>query len=146
MQNLMPMVALEPPPVPVALIIPAPCPNLAGLKVRMRGTEAIYLIDPEGYRRLIPFPMTFLNLFEDRAVLDTVVMDSIAGIAEGPSLDNGAVLLRGTSCERIYLLDRGRRRLISSPEIMAKYEFSEEAIVVAPRILIDAVPEGDIWE
>jgi hypothetical protein len=121
-------------------------PELAGCKVRIRGTTPIYLIDPGGYRRLVPFPLTFMNLFEDRALLQVLVASGFSEIVEGPTLDNGAVLLRGTSSERIYLLDHGKKRLITSQRIMEKYEFSEEAVVVVPRSVMDAVPDGEIWE
>ena len=123
-----------------------PRPELAGRKVRITGTTPIYLIDPEGYRRLVPFPLTFMNLFEDRAVLQVLVASTVTEIAEGPALDNGAILLRGSSCERIYLLDQGKKRLITSEQVMNKYGFSERAVVVVPKILIDAVPEGETWE
>lgn len=123
-----------------------PHPDLAGCKVRIRGTTPIYLVDPDGYRRFVPFPLTFMNLFEDRSLLQTLVYSGAARIAEGPPLDNGAVLLRGSSCERIYLLDQGRKRLITSQQVMDKYGFSEGGIVVVPKILMDAVPDGEIWE
>ena len=122
-----------------------PRPELAGCKIRIRGTTPIYLIDPDGYRRLVPFPLTFMNLFEDKAFLEVTVANGTE-IAEGPALDNGAVLLRARSCERIYLLDQGKKRLITSQSIMGKYQFNEDAVVVVPRIVLDAVPDGDIWE
>lgn len=121
-------------------------PDLAGRKVRVRGETPIYLVDPDGYRRLVPFPHTFMNLFADRVLLQVQAAGDIADIPEGPALDNGTMLLRGISCERFYLLDHGRRRLITSRRIMEKYEFTEEATIVVPRVLIDAIPEGEIWE
>lgn len=124
----------------------APHPELAGYKVRLPGMNAIYVIDSDGYRRFIPFPATFINLFEDRALLNTLVTTGLTDIAEGPALEEGALLLRGRSCERIYLLDQGKKRLITSQRVMHKYQFSEEAIVVVPKIVIDALPEGEIWE
>lgn len=126
--------------------IAAPHPELAGCKVRIPGTTPIYVIDPEGYRRLVPFPLTFINLFEDMALLNTQVSTGVIEIAEGPALDEGALLLRGRSCECIYLLDQGKKRLITSQRVMRKYQFSEEAVVVVPKIVIDALPEGEIWE
>jgi hypothetical protein len=29
---------------------------------------------------------------------------------------------------------------------MQKYDFAEESVVVVPQIVIDAIPEGDLWE
>lgn len=124
-----------------------PHPELAGCKVRIRGKAPIYVIDRLGYRRLIPFPLTFMNLFQDAAVFQGVIVaNSVAEIAEGPALDEGAVLLRGRSSELIYLLDQGRKRLITNALIMQKYDFAEESVVVVPQIVIDAIPEGDLWE
>ncbi|HLJ29219.1 MAG TPA: hypothetical protein VKY85_21100 [Candidatus Angelobacter sp.] len=121
-------------------------PELAGCKVRIRGTTPIYVVDSKGHRRLVPFPLTFMNLFNDSAVLQVLVCSSVSDITEGPALDDGAVLLRGRSSERIYLLDHGKKRLITSQRVMEKYEFSEESAVVVPQILIDAVPDGEVWE
>lgn len=123
-----------------------PHPELAGCKVRVTGTTPIYVIDRKGYRRLIPFPLTFLNLFEDVSMLQVLVSTSIANISEGLPLDDGAVLLRGRGCERIYLLDRGKKRRITSRRIMDKYEFSEQSVVVAPQIIVEAIPDGEVWE
>jgi hypothetical protein len=134
------------PAIPAPCILATPRPELAGRIVRIRGEAPIYLIDPEGYRRLIPFPVTFLNLFEDKALLQEQVSSACADIAEGSALDEGAVLLRGRSCEYIYLLDHGQKRRISGLHTMQKYQFSEEAVLVIPKILIDAIPEGEIWE
>ena len=124
-----------------------PRPELAGSKVRVAGRTPIYVIDRLGYRRLIPFPLTFMNLFKDESVFQGVVVaSSVADIPEGPALDEGALLVRGRCSERIYLLDQGRKCPISSQAIMDKYDFDEESVVVVPQILIDAVPEGEPWE
>lgn len=139
-------VLLESPSIADSCSLAIPHPELAGQKVRMRGTTPVYLIDPEGYRRLVPFPLTFMNLFEDRELLKVLVTSAVAGIPEGPALENGALLMRGNSCDHIYLLDQGRKRRISSRQVMEKYGFSEKAAVVVPKILIDAVPEGEVWE
>lgn len=143
--NQMPLDATEMPRSPVArpeLLHP----ELAGSKVRVTGTTPIYVIDRKGFRRLIPFPLTFLNLFKDAAVLQVLVSTSVADMSEGPPLDDGAVLVRGKGSERIYLVDGGKKRLITSQEVMDKYEFSEESVVVTPQILVDAIPDGEIWE
>jgi hypothetical protein len=142
----MPLDPAEAPHLPVGAMLELPHPELAGCKVRITGTTPVFVVDRNGYRRLIPSPLTFLNLFKDKAMLQVLVSTSVAGISEGPPLDEGAVLLRGRASERIYLLDRGKRRLITCQEIMDKYQFSEESIIVAPQILLDAVPEGEIWE
>lgn len=123
-----------------------PHPELAGCKVRITGTTPIFVIDRKGYRRLIPFPLTFLNLFRDADMLRVLVSTNIADISEGPPLDDGAVLLRGTTSEGIYLLDRSKKRLITCQATMDKYGFSEASVIVIPQILMEAVPDGEIWE
>jgi len=79
-------------------------------------------------------------------MLRVLVSTNVAGISEGPPLDDGAVLIRGRGSEPIYLLDRGKKRLITCKGTMDKYGFSETSVVVVPQILMDAVPDGDIWE
>jgi hypothetical protein len=124
-----------------------PRPEMAGCKVRTRGKTAIYVIDRNGYRRLVPFPLTFMNLFKDSAALEgLLICNTISDIAEGPPLDTGAILVRGRTSEPIYILDRGRKRLITSQWIMDKYDFNEESVVIVPQSLVDAAPTGEIWE
>src|SRR5436305_15164289 len=70
-------------------------PDLAGCKVRVTGKTPIYVIDSRGYRRLVPFPLTFMNLFKDHAVFqDVLVSDWISDIAEGPRLYDATILVR----------------------------------------------------
>jgi hypothetical protein len=123
-----------------------PRPELAGRKVRVLGESPLYVIDRLGCRRLIPFPLTFMNLFRDAAVCQGVlVANSVADIPEGPALDDGALLLRGRCSERIYILDQGCKRLIAGPDVMRKYDFAEESVMAVPQILVDALPEGEVW-
>jgi len=122
-------------------------PDLAGCKVRVTGKTPIYVIDSRGYRRLVPFPLTFMNLFKDHAVFqDVLVSDGISDIAEGPALDDGAILVRGMYSEDIFLMDKGRKRPISTAKIMDKYGFDEASVIVAPQILVDSLPMGEVWE
>jgi hypothetical protein len=124
-----------------------PHPELAGCKARIPGTTPIYVIDRHGYRRQVPFPLTFLNLFGDTIPSSRMmVADDVADIAIGPSLDERAILVRGASSESIYLMDRGTKRLIGSPKVMDKYGFDERCVVSVPQVLIDSIPEGEIWE
>src|SRR5436305_6451340 len=122
-------------------------PDLAGCKVRITGKTPIYVIDSNGYRRLVPFPLTFMNLFQDHAVFQGVlVAEGVADMAEGPALDDGAILVRGMCSEDIYLMDKGKKRPISSASIMDKYGFDEASVVVVPQILVDSIPMGEVWE
>ena len=123
-----------------------PCPELAGCKVRVLGSPAIYVIDGEGYRRYVPFPLTLINLFKDRAALeDVLVSEAIAEIPEAPALDEGALLVRGMCSETIYLLDKGRRRLVSGPQVISRYDFDLASVVAVPQIVLEAIPVGEPW-
>jgi hypothetical protein len=124
-----------------------PRPELAGCKVRVRGRTPIYVIDRKGYRRLVPFPLTFMNLFHDSAVFQgLLVSEAVSQIAEGPALDEGAILVRGMHSEDIYLIDRGKKRLVTSRRAMDKYDFNEAGVVAVPQVLIDAIPAGEVWD
>lgn len=124
-----------------------PHPELAGLKVRTIGETPIYLIDREGYRRQVPFPLAFINLFNDLSALRGVqTTHSTEEIASGPALDERAIMVRGTQSERIYLMDHGKKRLISSPQVMQKYGFDESCVVAVPQVVVEAIPAGEAWE
>ena len=89
----------------------------------------------------------YKNLFKDHEVFQGVlVADGILDIAEGPALDDGAILIRGMHSEDIYLMDKGRKRIISSARIMDKYGFDEASVTVVPQILVNSVPTGEVWE
>ena len=124
-----------------------PRPELAGCKVRITGRTPIYVIDRKGYRRLVPFPLTFMNLFHDYAVFQgLVVSETVTQIAEGPALENGTILVRGLHSEDIYLIDRGKKRLVSGRRTMDKYDFNEASVVAVPQVLVDAIPTGEVWD
>ena len=124
-----------------------PHPELAGCKARIPGTSPIYVIDRYDYGRQVPFPLTFLNLFGDALPSSTMmVANDVADIAVGPFLDERAILVRGASSESIYLMDRGTKKLIGSHKVMDKYGFDERCIISVPQVLIDSIPEGEVWE
>jgi hypothetical protein len=117
------------------------------LKTRITGTTPIYVIDRSGYRRRVPFPLTFINLFSDSILFKSVmVSEDVADIPEGPPLDDRAILVRGASSELIYLIDRGTKKLISSSRIMDKYGFDERCVVSVPQVVIDSIRTGEVWE
>jgi hypothetical protein len=124
-----------------------PHPEIAGQRVRIPGTIPIYLIDRNGYRRCVPFPLTFLNLFGDCTTFSGImVAEDVADIAEGFPLDERAILVRGATSEAIYLMDRGTKKLISSSQVMSKYGFDERSVICVPQVLIDSIPAGEVWE
>jgi hypothetical protein len=118
-----------------------PRPDYAGLRVMEHTGPAIYLIDPDGYRRWIPDPTTFNNLFRDWSVER---MD-LSNIPEASPLTSGAVLAIGSGTAPVYLVSNGVKRWITSGGAMDKYNFKWEHVVQVPRVLVDSIPSGPSW-
>jgi len=121
-----------------------PRPGLAGCRLSNVGGSELFVVDAQGYRRRIPNYTTYSRLFRDWS-----------GIAETPDLENiaarvdlaiGTILIRGDRASAIYLLDQGRRRAVSSQEIMNKYWFNWERVFVIRQVLVDHMPLGEDWE
>src|SRR6478752_10883816 len=56
-----------------------PRPDLSGLRVKLPAQPSIWLIDPEGFRRGIPNPETYNNLFRSwGGVVEDINANSIA--------------------------------------------------------------------
>jgi hypothetical protein len=125
---------------PLAL---TPRPDLSGLRVKSPNDPAIYLIDPDGYRRWIPNPATYNNLFRDWN--GVVISIDINEIALGLNLTDGAVLARATGTAPVYLVSNGIKRWITSPSAMDKYYFNWNTIIQIPHVLIDSIPTGANW-
>lgn len=120
-----------------------PRPDLSGLRVRSPNTAPIYVIDPDGYRRWIPNPDTYNNLFRDWT---SVVVDLGTNlIAAGPALDDGAFLARAPGTAPVYLVSNGQKRWIVSPATMDKYWFDWSKIRDVPLSALNAIPTGPSW-
>jgi hypothetical protein len=120
-----------------------PRPDLAGLRVKLPNRPEIYLIDPDGYRRWIPNPETYNNLFRD---WNGVVTDiNIDQIALGSQLTYGAVLARAVNSAPVYIVSNGMKRWITSPAVMDKYHFNWSRVYVVPHVLVDFIPHGANW-
>lgn len=123
--------------------LPAPRVDLAGLRVKLPNDPAIYLIDPNGYRRRIPDPDTYNNLFRD---WNGVVVDiDIDDLPVAAALTSGAVLVRASNAAPVYLLSDGMKRWITSPAVMDKYYFNWARIYVLPPAVVDSAPRGPDW-
>src|SRR5262245_24593851 len=86
----------------------APRTDLAGIRIKSPNAPAIYLIDPDGYRRWIPDPDTYNNLFRD---WNGIVVDiDVVSIPEGAPLTSGAVLARPSNAAPVYLVSNGQKR------------------------------------
>jgi hypothetical protein len=115
----------------------APRTDLNGLRIKHPDHPAIYFID-SGFKRLIPNPQTHNNLFVDwNGIVTDIPLEEIP---DGPFISDGAVLVRPSSSEDVFLVDRGSKRLVASPEIMERYRFNPKKIVVVPPILINSLP------
>jgi hypothetical protein len=67
-------------------------------------------------------------------------------ITEGPPLARGTMLVRGNARESVYLVDMGRRRLITSDAVMGKYGFACDRVFAVRQVLVDSIPLGADWE
>lgn len=118
----------------------APRPDLNGQRIGNPTTRAIYLVDG-GYRRHIPNPATYDNLFRD---WDGVVWDpNFSAIPEGTPLSDGATLARTSGTAPVYLISNGVKRWITAPAVMDRYNLSWERVVeVSPPVILDSIPSG----
>jgi hypothetical protein len=122
--------------------LPAPRPDLAGLRLTPLTGGPIYLVNPEGYLQWIPNPNTYNNLFVDWNGVERV---DIATMPIGTALSDGAVLAKGNASNAVYLVSNGKKRWITSPNAMEKYHFNWKHIFVIPQILVDSLPTGSNW-
>lgn len=116
-----------------------PRPDLDGLRVKVPGDDAIYLMD-NGYRRHIPNVPTYNNLFRD---WNSIHEDTGVGeIPVGTSIADGAVLAKGANTDPVYLVDSGVKRWVTGPSVMEKYYFNWDRIYSVPDILIQNILSG----
>jgi len=127
---------------PQAVFVPRP--ELAGYRLVYPGETDVYLVDPAGFRRRIPNRVTYSRLFRDgRGVVTT---REAREVAQRPDLALSALLFSPELAAAIYLLDDGRKRLITSSQVMDKYWFNWGRVSLLRRALVDALPNGEIWE
>ncbi len=117
----------------------SPRPDLNGLRVKLPSAPEIYLID-RGYRRWIPNPATYNNLFRDWNGIVTDI--DINEIPLASQISNGAILGRADGTAPVFLIDQGMKRWIVSPAIMDQYYFAWNQVYVLPPATVDSVPSG----
>jgi hypothetical protein len=122
----------------------APRPELAGYRLVYPGQSDVYLVDPAGFRRRIPNRATYCRLFRDERGI--VCTRELVEIAQRPGLATGTLLLTSDSADSIYLLDDGRKRLVTSRQVMDKYWFNLDRVSLVRKVLVDVLPAGEIWE
>ncbi|GLY02927.1 hypothetical protein Acsp01_33060 [Actinoplanes sp. NBRC 101535] len=121
-----------------------PHPSLSGRRLQLPGDGAVYLVDPEGYRRWIPDPETYDNLFRGR---DDILMDlHLDLIAHRAALTSGAYLARVPDTVTFYLVSNNTKRRIASPETMDKYQFNGDKARPGTPELLAGLPDGPLWQ
>ena len=127
----------------IAPLIAVPRPDLSGLRLKAPNSPAVYVVDPQGFLRWIPDPVTYNNLFRD---WNSIIVDiDLVNIAVGPALTSGAVLARGSSEAAVYLISNGTKQWITSPAAMDKYDLNWNTVVLVPNALVDSIPGGPSW-
>lgn len=115
----------------------------SGARMKSLANPAVFLIDPEGYKRWIPNAATYNNLFVDWAGI--IENDDVINIYQGPPLSDGAFLAKASNSAAVYLVSNGQKRWITSPAVMNKYYFNWGAIKELPPAYLDAVLTGPNW-
>lgn len=99
--------------------------DLNGLRVRLPGTPAIYLIDL-GKKRHIPNPQVYNELFTTwDGVIDDIDIDDIT---IGDPIPITAILFRCFDNPKVFLLDGNSpaqiKRHVVAPDVMDRYKFN----------------------
>jgi hypothetical protein len=116
-----------------------PRPDLNGVRLKAPNNSAIYVVI-DGYRRWIPDPGTYNNLFRNWDGI--LVVTNIPDIAVAEPLSSGAVLARATGSDPIYLISNGVKRHITSPSVMGKYNFDMNKVQNLPVTAINSISTG----
>ncbi len=132
---------------------PPPQPAFSGYRVMWPGRRDVFLVDPEGYLRQVSDRPTYDRLFRDWTGIVDAWPDAMP---QGAPLGPGTMLVRAASTRRrgadgdardaVYLVDRGRRRLVTSDAVMAKYWFAPDRVVSLPDTVLGSIPAGPDWE
>lgn len=118
--------------------------DMSGMRVRSPTDQAVYLIDPNGYKRWIPNLTTYYNLFASEA--DIFPFPDVIYISEGPALSDGAFLAKASSSEAVYLVSNGQKRwIIDYNTFLFKYHFDESKIQILSPANLAAIPTGPSW-
>jgi hypothetical protein len=116
-----------------------PRPDLNGRRIKHPDKGAVFLVDT-GFKRLITTPQIYNRLFVDWKSIEPV--QDVESIPNGPPLSDGAVLVSAEGGDKLYLVDRGVRRLIGSDELFEKYGFNRKKVAVVPPLVLESVPAG----
>jgi len=130
-------------PEPVSSFEEALVQGPSGERMKSPGNPAVFLIDPEGYKRWIPNAATYNNLFVDWTGI--IENTDVLSIYPGPPLSDGAFLAKASNSAAVYLVSNGQKRWLTSPAVMDKYHFNWGAINVLLPAHLEAIPTGPNW-
>lgn len=118
-------------------------PDLNGLQLRNPGNGRIYWVD-KGQIRHILNPSVYSNLFIPKALnaIDTV------SITQGLSVTDANRLVRCGEGNhplrnRIYFLDQGTKRHITSPTVMNRNNFNWDKVKNVDCPALASIPDGE---
>jgi hypothetical protein len=114
-------------------------PDLNGVRLKGPASPAIYVVI-DGYRRWIPDPATYNNLFRDWNGI--IVVSNLPDIAEAEPLSSGAVLARPAGMAPVYLVSNGVKRHITAPSVMDKYYFDWSKVQSLAVSVVNSIRTG----
>ena len=94
--------------------------DLDGLRFRMPGEDAVYLVD-QGQKRHIADPFVYSALFKDWQNIHLDI--DIAAIDSGPEIDHSAFLFKCFDSPKVFLFDKGTKRHVANPAVMGRFQF-----------------------
>lgn len=119
-----------------------PCVSMAG-ELITRPDFPVFIIDREGYRRGINSADTFNRIFRswDRIRHDFPL--ELCPERAPLSLDAQLITAEGRP---VFLFTNGEKRGITDGRFMDKYHFTWGKVQVVSIGILDAIPEGPVWE
>lgn len=104
--------------------------------IREEGKEDVYLVTDSGYKRKLPDPTSLYFYGQPSEIVE---------VEDGDFLDilPDNYLIRGEGKEKVYFLDQGIKRWISSKEVFEKIGFDWKEVVVVDPNELDYYPEGN---
>jgi len=118
-------------------------PELSGKRLRAPGSDSVYVIDQNGYRRGIPDADTFDSLFRDwQSVEENDIVDEISS---RPDLSRNAFLGREPGTDGVYLFTDKGRYGVASAATMDKYGFDWDKVHDTPDFVFKYVQELGTW-
>ena len=129
----------EPPPKPKHDMNQTTCPY-EGEMIQTDGQAAVYLV-VFCEKRWIPNPPTLDGLFNSWKITH---FRTNPNILTGPAITNGALLIKASNNDAVYLHSNGHKYWIANPPTFDKFNFDWSKIHVYPPADVDRIPTGPI--